>query len=86
MVIQNRTEQGESPSRSTEAPIMDAEKLQDVLHRLYAADTILRFAATQPVVDISMRRRLNCLAGKLMVELSLLNAELAGLGLVEVDA
>lgn len=55
--------------------------LKDVRTRLYAADTILRFAAKQPIVDISMRRRLDAIAGHMAMELSLLNAEFEGLGI-----
>ncbi len=81
MTILNRRDHGEAPNRNG-SPVTpdDVTQMQDILLRLYAADTILRFASKQPILDASMRRRLNDISGHLMMELSLLNAELAGLG------
>ena len=72
MVAIDRSLVGESVQNTHRLTTDRKEILEDLRQRLYAADTILKFAAKSPILPKQTRDRFLQLTGRLMVELDVL--------------
>jgi len=75
MVTLNKSLEGESVQNTNRLTLDHDEIREDLRQRLYAADTILKFAARSLILPFRTRNRFLQLSGRLMLELDMLGGK-----------